>query len=428
MKKNIQINLFGTLYNIDDDAYQLLENYLDSMKSYFSRQDGGEEIADDIEHRVAELLWQHKQYGMEAVNIETVKEIIAQIGNPQDIDDGVESDATYTEYEEQRSDDTAADATDGEKDSFTSDVKKNVTRRRLYRNPNDKMLGGVCSGLAQYVGKGDVTLWRLGFVAMPFLLDLVFTYVGSITHFLHLTPGSFWFAPSAFWILPVAYIVMCIIVPEARTAEDRLRMKGADVTPENINAQVISDTTGDDTVQPTQSSSSSGGGCLKALLMVILFFCALPFLFIIIVMLLVVVFAVAAMAGMNGWSLPFINVMQSDMGISNTFFSDYGWLVVSGSIAGLLVIVIPLYMIIKRIMGGSFGRHSILIMSIVWLLMLVWAIFSMVACGTSFQKYVPHIDAWPGILPADTMMSQPPSPWEPMEELEDTAAIDLMSE
>lgn len=53
MKKNIQINLFGTLYNIDEDACQLLENYLESMKRYFSTREGGAEIADDIEHRVA---------------------------------------------------------------------------------------------------------------------------------------------------------------------------------------------------------------------------------------------------------------------------------------------------------------------------------------------------------------------------------------
>ena len=63
MKKNISINLFGTLYAIDEDAYTLLERYLNSMKSYFARQEGGEEIADDIEHRVAELLWQQKQQG-----------------------------------------------------------------------------------------------------------------------------------------------------------------------------------------------------------------------------------------------------------------------------------------------------------------------------------------------------------------------------
>ena len=69
MKKNITINLFGTLYNIDEDAYQLLDNYLQSMKRYFSSKDGGEEIADDIEHRVAELLWE-----MQAVSEEYLRQ------------------------------------------------------------------------------------------------------------------------------------------------------------------------------------------------------------------------------------------------------------------------------------------------------------------------------------------------------------------
>ena len=61
MKKNITINLCGVLYNIDEDAYALLDNYLESMKRYFSRQPGGMEIADDMENRVSELLWECRQ-------------------------------------------------------------------------------------------------------------------------------------------------------------------------------------------------------------------------------------------------------------------------------------------------------------------------------------------------------------------------------
>ena len=63
MKKNITINLFGTLYNIDEDACELLERYLDNIKRYFKNREGGEDISDDIEHRVAELLWERKQAG-----------------------------------------------------------------------------------------------------------------------------------------------------------------------------------------------------------------------------------------------------------------------------------------------------------------------------------------------------------------------------
>ena len=85
MEKNITINLFGTLYNIDEDAYQLLDNYLQSMKRYFGTKDGGEEIADDIEHRVAELLWEKKEQGTDAISIEIIKEIIGKIGNAEEI-------------------------------------------------------------------------------------------------------------------------------------------------------------------------------------------------------------------------------------------------------------------------------------------------------------------------------------------------------
>ena len=67
MKKNININLFGTLYAIDEDACTLLENYLDNMRSYFAKRDGGDEIYDDIEHRVAEHLWSLKQSGQTAI-------------------------------------------------------------------------------------------------------------------------------------------------------------------------------------------------------------------------------------------------------------------------------------------------------------------------------------------------------------------------
>ena len=91
MKKNITINMFGQLYAIDEDAYELLERYLSSMKRYFSDKEGGEEIADDIEHRVAELLWQQKEEGITAISIEVVKDIIGKIGNPTEIDSSTEN-------------------------------------------------------------------------------------------------------------------------------------------------------------------------------------------------------------------------------------------------------------------------------------------------------------------------------------------------
>jgi len=72
MKKNITINLYGSLYAIDEDASKLLEQYLDNMRCYFSQREGGDEIADDIEHRVAELFSQLKAEGCQAINIDHV--------------------------------------------------------------------------------------------------------------------------------------------------------------------------------------------------------------------------------------------------------------------------------------------------------------------------------------------------------------------
>ena len=72
MKKNISVNIFGTLYPIDEDAYELLQKYNANMRSYYSRREGGEEIADDVEHRVAELLTELRSQGVMAITIEHI--------------------------------------------------------------------------------------------------------------------------------------------------------------------------------------------------------------------------------------------------------------------------------------------------------------------------------------------------------------------
>ena len=86
MKKNITINLFGQLYNIDEDAYELLNNYEESLRHHFSKQEDGAEIFNDIEARIAELLSEQKAKGVEAISIEHVQDIIKRIGAPEEID------------------------------------------------------------------------------------------------------------------------------------------------------------------------------------------------------------------------------------------------------------------------------------------------------------------------------------------------------
>lgn len=261
MKKNIQINLFGALYNIDEDAYQLLENYLKSMKRYFSRQEGGAEIADDIEHRVAELLWARKENGMEAVSNDVIREIIAQIGNPEEIapedtitESPADSDTANTSQNETSGEGTsttqdwktafekAADGAQKTAQTAYNKVRTNTQGKKLYRDPSDKILGGVCSGLAQYFG-GDVVLWRVILAAL-FILQ-------------------------GFGL--ILYIILWIVVPKAITPEDRLRMTGQPVTPNTLNTQILQDQA---TPQPQPSNHS---GCLKVFLIILILLIGVPF-------------------------------------------------------------------------------------------------------------------------------------------------------
>ena len=120
MKKNININLFGTLYAIDEDACELLEDYLNNMKSYFAKREGGDEIADDIEHRVAEHLWALKEQGMNAIDLETVKRIIGSIGNPDEVDGSTNDDSAES------AGDSATEKTAKERDAETDDKHRNT--------------------------------------------------------------------------------------------------------------------------------------------------------------------------------------------------------------------------------------------------------------------------------------------------------------
>lgn len=242
MKKNISINLFGTLYNIDEDAYELLDRYMESVKRYFNRE-GGEDITDDIEHRIAELLWERREQGQQAIDVQTVRDIISKIGSPSDIDDGTAAHDSHAHTAEeplggsafagsrqQSAQGRESSAHQGEQkfsawmDEQGARLRGHFRGRRLYRDPDDKVLGGICSGFAQYIGGSDPLPWRL---LMVFLFFCTRLSVGII------------------------YLILWLLVPEARTPEERLRMRGCPVTPENLNQEILRQS------EPDQDSDNS---------------------------------------------------------------------------------------------------------------------------------------------------------------------------
>ncbi|EJX09757.1 phage shock protein C, PspC [gut metagenome] len=200
MKKTLTVNLGGTVFNIDEDAYRLLDNYLCNLKLHFKKLEGADEIVDDIERRISELFAEKLTDGLQVITIADVEEVIARMGKPEEMEeDGMENEASYSAKE------NAAPHVEASENQEHRKIP-----RRFYRNPDDKMLGGVAGGIAAYFG-WDVTVVRLTFIILLLC--------------------------GAQFMLPV-YLICWIVVPEAKTAAERLSMRGEEVTVENIGKTV----------------------------------------------------------------------------------------------------------------------------------------------------------------------------------------------
>ncbi|HQG07171.1 MAG TPA: PspC domain-containing protein [Dysgonamonadaceae bacterium] len=153
MKKVININFQGQVIAIEETAFEILSQYIDNLKAYFSREECGDEIVNDIENRIAELFGNRLKLGFNCITDEDVESILASIGKPEDFD---------TDYDE------SSDSTSGEKQSSFQSKKESESStedqtRSLYRNSNDKIIAGVCSGLG-YHFKIDPVWFRLAFI------------------------------------------------------------------------------------------------------------------------------------------------------------------------------------------------------------------------------------------------------------------------
>lgn len=191
MQRILQINIAGRIIPIEEDAYQLLKNYIGSLTRQFMGEQGHDEIILDIEHRIAELFFARLNSGAPAIDRADVQKVIETLGAANELNDT----ANYGSSQ-------ANAAT-----SPNTPVVYNPPyqeSRRLYRNTNDKILGGVCSGIAAY------------FDIDPVIVRLIFA-------------GSLFIAGVGF----LTYILAWIIIPAAKTPyEMRGMMSG---TPMNFN-------------------------------------------------------------------------------------------------------------------------------------------------------------------------------------------------
>lgn len=189
MNKIISANINGFVFNIDELAYEKLKQYLDRIKEHVRN----EEVMTDIENRIAELFDYKLKNGSQAIFDRDVEDIIQQIGSP-----------------EQFGNEEAEDSSQGHKRA--SDTHERKKYRRLYRNDDDKIIGGVCSGIAAYFGIDPLFL-RIGFAISLF----------------------------AFGTGVLLYLFLMIILPKATTPAEKLEMMGEPVDFNNLGKTIEKD-------------------------------------------------------------------------------------------------------------------------------------------------------------------------------------------
>ncbi len=187
MNKTVNINLGGMFFHIDEDAYQKLTRYFDAIKRSLSNSSGHDEIIKDIEMRVSELLNEKQKSDKHVVGLKDVDEVIAVMGQPEDyiIEDDLKTPSTYSE-------------------------NTNIRSKKLYRDKEKGMIGGVAAGLGHYFGIDAVWIRIV-------LILLVFAGFGT---------GI------------LAYIILWVVTPEAITTSEKLEMTGEPVNISNIEKKV----------------------------------------------------------------------------------------------------------------------------------------------------------------------------------------------
>ncbi len=211
MNKTLTVNIGGIVFHIEEQAYEKLKKYLDAIRAYFTSSDGRDEIIQDIEARIAEMFQERIKNSQQPVRDSEVDEVINMMGRPEQF-----------AGEAREEDSTSSGA-----HSYTA---FNRGYRRIYRDPDDKVIGGVCSGIS----------YRLGID--PIWLRLTFAIV--------------FFAAGSGLLL---YIILMIILPKARTTAEKLEMRGEPVNIENIKKSVADEMESIKSRMNEFSSGSKGG-------------------------------------------------------------------------------------------------------------------------------------------------------------------------
>ncbi len=265
MKKNISINISGIIFHIEEDGYETLRKYLDSVNKYFASFDDNSEILSDIEGRIAEIFLSKLNDGKQVITAEDVSNLIATMGSVSDFKAAEEQEFAASE---------PAGKTTGKK---TTSSTTSSTSKRLFRDQNHKILGGVCAGFGHYFNIDPVwprllfALLVLGSYGSVLIVYIILWIVLPVSAELEEEPtvrkmyrdpdkkvvGGVAAGIAAFFgsdtslirllfvvlaifggVGVVVYIIMWIALPEAKTITEKMRMQGEAVTLSNIESTV----------------------------------------------------------------------------------------------------------------------------------------------------------------------------------------------
>ncbi len=280
MKKVININFQGRVVPIEETSYDLLKQYTDSLRNYFANEEGRDEIINDIESRISELFQERIKNGATCITDDDINGIINNIGRPQDLADAdsASTDSSYTNKSQDTKGEYQQTAFTSGKKLYrdannkilggvcsgiaayfniepiivrlvfvfsgigflayillwafvpSSDSVQNGVRKRMYRNPDNKIIAGVCSGIASYF---NINVW------IPRILFLI-PFISFFFRWAHFGPLSFpnfigfSFSPGSLLI----YVILWLVIPEAATTSEKLEMKGERVDLNSIKNSV----------------------------------------------------------------------------------------------------------------------------------------------------------------------------------------------
>jgi phage shock protein PspC (stress-responsive transcriptional regulator) len=288
MKQVININFQGRIVPIEVTAYEILKQYIESLTRHFDAEEGKEEIINDIENRIGELFQERIKAGATCIVDDDVNAIIKSIGRPEDFDDAEPSTSSENK--------TTQESASQQQSTFTTASG----RRRLFRDENHKLLGGVCSGIANHFDI-DIVIVRIVFLILfgicfiPYIILWIVvpssatTVIGSRRKKLFRDPDEKYIAgvcsgiahyfgisvwiPRLLFLLPMLsifgrngwdgpfgmfdgvhfnfdfgtffiYVILWIVLPEAKTTAEKLEMKGEKVDMNSIKDSVVEEMKG----------------------------------------------------------------------------------------------------------------------------------------------------------------------------------------